>query len=69
MTENSDAKSTLDAARSRLDKAVARLDAAVAGQEGMRAMAADYARLKAVNDTVSGRLDSVIDRIRGVLSE
>ena len=58
-------------ARQRLDKAVAELESAL---EGRLAAAADLdalrrenARLRSINDTVSKRLDSTIERLHRLL--
>ena len=77
--------SKVDRARERLDIAVARLEKALEKQSGVEAPSGvdpdpelvrgldvlrdENSRLKSINETVSGRLDHAIGRLRAVLGE
>lgn len=58
-------------ARQRLDKAVAELERAVESRlavaADLDAMRRENARLRSINDTVSKRLDSTIERLHALL--
>jgi hypothetical protein len=83
MKSNLPEPSRIERARSRLDAAVARLEAALenrpAGgdnpaaelasglQAELQSLRRETVRLKAVNETVSGRLDGAIGRLKTVI--
>ncbi len=66
----------MEAARSRLETAIDRLESAldrrpaVAGADAeLDSLRRDFAALKSNTDTVSGRLDDMIARLRKILGE
>ena len=71
--------SDLTAVREQLEKAIARLETALSDQPGgtensalekaLREARADYQNLREVAESVSGRIDDVIARLRATLGE